>query len=152
MACLRTSQHQLLPTLFLTLESLLKYYIYLEGTQGNRKKVFSATCHHLLCPGIRLWSLLQEFDDKECAESAALITKGLEAVFMSLFNSDQLAEFSSTLSSSLDAAQGERKSTAAMSSTRVLFDVLDGLLQSENSQAAIEILPFFLNAFLLQNR
>lgn len=68
------------------LEPALKCYVYVEQTQGNRKKVFSATCQHLLCPCLQLYSSLQVWETRsECVAMEKTVANGLMAVFKSLF-------------------------------------------------------------------
>lgn len=65
---------------------MLEWYVYVDQTQGNRKKVFSATCQQLLCPCLQLYSSLQpQWTGPECVAMESDVTSGLVAVFESLF-------------------------------------------------------------------
>lgn len=64
---------------------LLECYVYVDQTQGNRKKAFSATCQHLLCPCLQLYSSLQAHGTGTGSECAAMVTSGLTAIIKSLF-------------------------------------------------------------------
>lgn len=62
----------------------LEYYSYLESVQGNPKKVFTSTCQQLLCPALRLHSLLGT-QAIPYQESVAKVIGGIENIFKSLF-------------------------------------------------------------------
>ena len=65
---------------------VLECYVYVDQTQGNRKKVFSATCQQLLCPCLQLYSSLQARGvGSECTTMENTVTSGLKAIFKSLF-------------------------------------------------------------------
>ena len=68
--------------------------------------------------------------------------------------SEFLSEFSSTLSisSTPEGDQATPPSRTAVSSTRVLFDVLSEFLGANSDQSGVEALPLFLEAFLHENR
>ena len=70
------------------LRCVLEWFVYVDGTQGNRKKAFSATCHQLLCPCLQLYSSLhgRETDREMDGETdRGDVIGGLTAVFKSLF-------------------------------------------------------------------
>lgn len=65
--------------------------------------------------------------------------------------SDLLDEYSSALSLPMEGVGGAR-GRSAVSSTRLLFDVLDKFLRLEGGQSSVAAIPTLLNAFLLQNK
>lgn len=161
------------------LDAMLEYYVTLEDTLGNKKKLFTATCNQLLCPALQLRGLLQRSLPSQHGSSG--IINGLEGIFKSLFrrytqlgagglicamplltNSDLLSEYSSALSQPLSAApveggrrgrsEGGGRGRSAVSSTRLLFDVLDTYLHGDEGVDGIEALPALFNAFLQQNQ
>ena len=87
-AYLRHTHQLLYPILFPAMKAILNYYIYLESCQGNRKKVFSAICNHLLYPSLRLMSLLRAYpyEGNLSVDMISPVTGGLEAIFRSLFS------------------------------------------------------------------
>lgn len=70
--------------------------------------------------------------------------------------SDVLSEYSSTLSSGLapppDSTHKKGGTRSAVSSTNLLFQILEQFLQSDDSVTAVKALPIFLQAFLAENR
>lgn len=57
------------------------------------------------------------------------------------------------VSAERDGGVGEKvRPRTAVSSTRLLFDVLEQFLHSEGNQKAVEALPIFFNSFLSENR
>ena len=72
--------------------------------------------------------------------------------------SDVLSEYSSTLSSGSapppdsTPKRGGAKGRSAVSSTSLLFQVLEEFMKSESNQPMVEALPIFLHAFLDENR
>lgn len=65
---------------------LLALYIYVDQTQGNRKKVFLATCQQLLCPCLQLYSSLHTQDtSSQCIALETALSSGVVAIFKSLF-------------------------------------------------------------------
>ncbi len=74
---------------------------------------------------------------------------------MCLF-SDVLSEYSSTLSCGLapppDSTHQKGGARSAVSSTSMLFQVLERFLKANSNQSAVKALPIFFDAFLASNR
>lgn len=79
------------------LRALLKFHVYLEHTQGNRKKVFSCACQQLLCLAMQLRSLLEKLEgnleEEEKQRVLGDICEDLTAFYKSLFNKFVLEHF-----------------------------------------------------------
>ena len=81
---------RLLPSLLPPLKSLLCYYTYLQGTQGNQKKVFTTACTKLLHPvlGLRRELECQVDNHNETGDTIQCV----DAIIHTLFNrSEQIS-------------------------------------------------------------
>lgn len=71
------------------LKYMLEYYVSVEETLGNKKKLLTATCNQLLRPALQLRGLLDS--PSQCGGSQCGgvvmqdISDGLEGIFASLF-------------------------------------------------------------------
>ena len=71
--------------LFSTLNTLLDYFVYLQGSQGNQKKVFTATSSQLLETVLIARSLLSK-EKHGCDSASKEVLKRLDNIFLQLFN------------------------------------------------------------------
>lgn len=84
-ACFGHSHVSLQSSVAPVLQYMLEYYASVEEMLANKKKLFSATCHQLLCPALQLRGLLSGFPSQCEGVLVSTILSGLEGIFLSLF-------------------------------------------------------------------
>lgn len=84
-ACFSHTHLALQPAVLAVLACVLQCYGQLEDTQGNKKKLFTATCGQLLCPALELKGRLLASPPDCGVDTFNTLTLGLEAIFKSLF-------------------------------------------------------------------
>lgn len=84
-ACFSPTHLALQTAVFAALAHVLLCYGHLEETQGNKKKLFTATCGQLLCPALELKGCLLASPPDCGVDTVSTIMLGLEAIFKSLF-------------------------------------------------------------------
>lgn len=84
-ACFSHSHLPLQSCVTPVLQYMLEYYASIEEMLANKKKLFTATCHQLLCPALQLRGLLLGCSAQCEQVLVSAILSGLEMIFQSLF-------------------------------------------------------------------
>ncbi|XP_064399775.1 uncharacterized protein LOC135346168 [Halichondria panicea] len=156
-------------TYFPSLMSFLRFFVYLQGSQGNQKKVFTVMCDELLDPLLRARSVLVA-EESSCYNGE--VVAHLDNILKQIFNKETLSEFPSAVSS-IDWLTTAGKQTAT-SFVRVLFTSLHSItcldpgcvyrksiskkhatdescMVEFASRTGCEGMPYLMETFLLQN-
>ncbi|XP_068694742.1 unhealthy ribosome biogenesis protein 2 homolog [Montipora foliosa] len=156
----------------------LHRYLLVQRQQANQRKVFSAMCQQLLGPLTRLLFCLSEVQNQKQLNRCELWTKMAQdisqlaelALTRSLFHKDHMPEYQQALKvareeKETNSDEPAKKKPRISNYTKILFDKL-WELSSDSSQfrntsgtkafatkeAALAILPFLLNEFVVSVR